>query len=72
MVKYLDKMERSLKRKYDDMNQVFESISQIEDAMDYCKYNQNTNFIYLNYKIKVLEVLLVMVVILFISYLIKK
>ena len=65
-------MERSLKRKYDDMDEVFESISQIDDAIEYCKYNQNTNFIYLNYKIKVLEVLLVMVVILFLTYVIKK
>jgi len=65
-------MERTLKRKYDDMEDVYESISQIDDAIEYCKYNQNTNFIYLNYKIKVLEVLLVMVVILFLSYLIRK
>ena len=65
-------MERTLKRKYEDMEDVYESIIKIDDAIEYCKYNQNTNFIYLNYKIKVLETLLVMVVILFLSYLIKK
>jgi hypothetical protein len=64
-------MARSLKRKYDEMEDVYESISQIDDALEYCKYNQNTNFIYLNYKIKVLEILLVMVMLLLISYLIK-
>jgi hypothetical protein len=64
-------MVQNLKRKYDQIDEVFESISQIDDAIEYCKYNQNTNFIYLNYKIKVLEILLVMVVILFLSYLIK-
>lgn len=64
-------MAQSLKRKYDQIDEVFESISQLDDAIEYCKYNQNTNFIYLNYKIKVLEILLVVVVILFLSYLIK-
>ena len=50
---------------------IYDSITNLEAEIDRCKYNQRVDFVYVNYKIKVLEILLVMIVILFLCYLIK-
>jgi hypothetical protein len=50
---------------------VYDSITNLEAEIDRCKYNQRVDFVYVNYKIKVLEILLVMIVLLFLCYVIK-